>query len=96
MVSGERAAYEDWVRLDVQPPTPLCMPCFDSDSFHLLPIDFWPPVTKWNLEMPCKNHGWAHARYVHTYPSWTQRRACGVFGDRTIADMLSISSTRFG
>jgi len=85
MASGERAAYEDWERLDVQPPEPLCLGCFDADAFHCMPIDFWSPGTKFNIEMPCKNHGWAHARYMRTYPAWTQRRSCGAFSDRSIA-----------
>ena len=38
--SGKRPSYEDAERLDVQPPDPLCMPCFDADVYHLLPIHF--------------------------------------------------------
>ena len=85
MASGERPAYEDMERLDVQPPTPLCMPCFDPDAYHLMPIHFWSPGIKFDVEMPCKNHGWEHAEYMHAYPAWRQRRVCGVFSDYTIA-----------
>ena len=83
--SGKRPSYEDAERLDVQPPDPLCMPCFDADVYHLLPIHFWSPGVKWSLAMPCHNHGWSHSRYVNTYPAWHQRRVCGIVTDFTIA-----------
>ena len=91
MASGERPAFEDMERLEVTPPDPLCVGCvdedgnFDDDAWHLLPIHFWSPGTKWHIETPCKNHGWAHARYMRTYPGWRQRRVEGVFTDFTIA-----------
>ena len=65
--SGKRPSYEDAERLDVQPPDALCIPCFDADLYHLLPIQFWSPGVKWSLQMPCHNHGWSHSRYVRPY-----------------------------
>ena len=85
MASGKRLAYEDMQRLDVQPPDPICLDSFDADSYQLMSIHFWSPGTKFNIQMPCKNHGWGHATHMCTYSRWTQRRVCGVFSDYTIA-----------
>jgi hypothetical protein len=88
MANGERPPYEEMDTLVVHPPNPLCLDCFDSDTFHLMPVHLWSPEQRWHhrgLRTPCHNHGWAHVDSVRTYPAWTQRYVKGVFDDFCIA-----------
>ena len=83
MNDGDRTPYQEWDRLTVSPPDPLCMPCDDGTSFQVKPITFW-SHEMWRIDTPCVNEGYAHAAYV-SRGRWAMRRIKDVSDDWFLA-----------